>query len=526
MINLGLKRIARLIALSPNSSRKWKAIHIAGTNGKGSVAAYLAALFRHNAFVSTTTAINDAGDRPNQRKVKVGRFTSPHFIDRWDCIWIDGKAIEQKLFEEVEREVEGWAAKVQTELIQETRMTSASVKDADASAPKDPKHDVATTAAQSSSNSVSSNTATERDAKPTEFEILTTTAFEIFSRLNVDIAIIECGLGGRLDATNILTPSEVLVSVITQIGLDHQGLLGDTIEQIAREKAGIIKEGVPVVVDAANELNVKAVIKNEAQRRKGGEVVDSDIESHIVNELGGKDVTAPWDLASWEKANLCTALTAYDVLRRSSKVRDEDGLILKDWTDIEALRVALQEAGASYPGRLQWVEPEKITGLEDFKGTRTLIDGAHNVQAAAMLRDYVDKNRTSTTSDNGEIQRGKLQWILAFSEGKEVDKILETLIQSGDNIVFCRFGPVDGMPWVRPTPPETLVEAAKHVGGGQEVKRSAEHVYDALRLVVSNGQQSEDGAFVVVAGSLYLISDTLRLLRDDRDSFLESWKQR
>lgn len=134
MIELGLSRIARLAAQTP---QPWKAIHVAGTNGKGSICAYLSAMLHASG-------------------VRCGRFTSPHLIDRWDCITIDEQTVQESSFIEAEERV-----KQRSQLL---RMAS----------------------------------------KATEFELLTATAFEIFYREKIEMGVIEVGLGGRLDATNIL----------------------------------------------------------------------------------------------------------------------------------------------------------------------------------------------------------------------------------------------------------------------------------------------------------------------------------
>ncbi|EFQ98842.1 folylpolyglutamate synthase [Nannizzia gypsea CBS 118893] len=194
MIELGLARISRLV---PASSLAWKAIHIAGTNGKGSIAGYLSSLLT-------------AGG------LRCGSFTSPHLVDRWDCITINERAVQESLFRHVEEQVK------------------------------------------------------QRDASlgvgATEFELLTATAFEIFRQEQVDVGVVEVGMGGRLDSTNILPSESVLVSVIANIGLDHQAILGSTLAEIAAEKAGIMKPGVPCVVDGTNEEQVKGVMREHASR--------------------------------------------------------------------------------------------------------------------------------------------------------------------------------------------------------------------------------------------------------------------
>ena len=152
MIELGLQRIARLVKHTPQT---WKAIHVAGTNGKGTICAYLSAML----FASG---------------VRCGRFTWPHLIDRWDCITINEKTVNESVFLEAEK------------LVMKRN--------------------------------------TDENIGASEFEILTATAFEIFHREKIEMGVIEVGLGGRLDATNVMPSSQKAVTVISKMGLDHQSL--------------------------------------------------------------------------------------------------------------------------------------------------------------------------------------------------------------------------------------------------------------------------------------------------------------
>ena len=178
MIDLGLARIGRLLQATPQS---WRAIHVAGTNGKGSICAYLSAALRSNGL-------------------SCGRFTSPHLIDRWDCINVNGRAVSETVFRDVEKAVR-----------QRDQAESLGA---------------------------------------TEFELLAATAFGVFQREKVEVGVVEVGLGGKLDATNALRHK--VVTVIAKIGLDHQSFLGNTLEEIALQKAGIMRPGVPCVVDGSN----------------------------------------------------------------------------------------------------------------------------------------------------------------------------------------------------------------------------------------------------------------------------------
>lgn len=189
----GLDRSIALAAHFGNPERRWKSIHIAGTNGKGSVSNLIASVLQEQGY-------------------KVGLYTSPHLADFRERIRINGKMIPR---EDVIRFIDNWR------------------RDADAYADK-----------------------------PSFFELTMMMAFKYFADSQVDYAVIETGMGGRLDSTNIITP---LLSVITNISWDHAQFLGDTLPKIAGEKAGIIKPGIPVVIGEA-EGDVEKVFVDTAQR--------------------------------------------------------------------------------------------------------------------------------------------------------------------------------------------------------------------------------------------------------------------
>ena len=199
---LGLERVQDLMNKIDKPYTKFKSIHVAGTNGKGSVCSFLATIFQKAGY-------------------KVGLYTSPHLVSFNERIQINGKHI-------TDEELATLVAKIKNTL---------------------------------------------GDAETTFFEFTTAVAFEHFVQNNVDIAIIEVGLGGRLDATNVITP---LVSVITSISKDHTRILGETNEKIAGEKAGIIKSNVPVVL-GKNDSNVIDVYISYLRRK-----IDSGFKTKLI----------------------------------------------------------------------------------------------------------------------------------------------------------------------------------------------------------------------------------------------------
>jgi dihydrofolate synthase/folylpolyglutamate synthase len=205
-IKPGLERTEALLAKLGSPHRVLSAIHVAGTNGKGSVVASVEALLR-------------------SRGVKVGRFTSPHLIDFRERITIDGTPITQKAVLDF---LERWIGPAE-------------------------------------------------EIGATFFELTTALAFEWFANRKVDIAVIETGLGGRLDSTNVLTP---IVATVTSIGLDHTDLLGDSLTKIAREKAGIFKSGVPAVIGEHSPA-IRSVLKDCARDAGATPIIVTDDEYRI-----------------------------------------------------------------------------------------------------------------------------------------------------------------------------------------------------------------------------------------------------
>ncbi|KAL1629210.1 folylpolyglutamate synthase [Neofusicoccum ribis] len=418
MIELGLARVGQLLKHTP---LPWRAIHVAGTNGKGSICA-AAAQMLHRAGI------------PH------GRFTSPHLVDRWDCISINEQPVAESVFREVEHLVQG---------------------------------------------------RNEREGiNATEFELLTATAFELFTRAQIEIGVIETGMGGRLDATNVL--QQPLVTVICKIGLDHQAFLGDTIEKIAFEKAGILKQGVPCVVEGTNSPSVIEVIQRHAKEISAGPV-------YMVHGLPDAPESSP----------------AYRNFLRSKNFQPHE--ILNTACAYKATLLALEALGrkpddelslfdglkdVKLPGRLQTLDLGRITARK----SPAVLDGAHNVDSAEALGLFVESLRKNS--------RGNVVWVLSVSSGKALAGMLKPLLKDGDSVVAVQFGAVDGMPWVKATPTGDLLAAAKQAAKLQQTADCRSDVLAGLKKATELASSNGDESPLVVAGSLYLVSDVLRLLRD------------
>lgn len=319
-----LERMDWLIQALGHPERRYPSIHVAGTNGKGSVAAFCAAVLQAAGY-------------------RVGAFTSPHVHSALDGIAVDGRRVTNA-------ELEVTFATMQAALVQRDDWT--------------------------------------------QFEIVTALAYEHFARVGVQAAVIEVGLGGRLDATNVITPA---VPVITPIDLDHTSILGDTLAQIAAEKAGIIKPGVPVVL-APQQAEARKVVERIAAERGAHliRVVEQGRGGGVKKEGGraggqSNDVTylrGVFDLSGQqfqvrhnnETQNLSIALlgahqvanaaTAYAALRAAS----ERGLRVSN----DAMRAGF--AATRWPGRFEVVRQQPPV----------ILDAAHSPHAAKALRQALD----------------------------------------------------------------------------------------------------------------------------------------
>ena len=256
----GLDRIVALEEASGVPHRRFRSVHVAGTNGKGSVSHLIA------------SALSAAGYR-------TGLFTSPHLKDFRERMRVDGETIS-------EREV--------VEYVERNRETIGRVQ-------------------------------------PSFFEITTAMAFDHFARREVDVAVVEVGMGGRLDSTNVIRP---LLSVITNIGYDHTQFLGDTLGRIAGEKAGIIKEDTPVVVgesqvetklvfiERAKALRAPILFADQTYRVTDQRFLPDSQRLGIESLLDGNRFEVECDLQGiYQRLNVPTALTALDVLNGSGGLR-------------------------------------------------------------------------------------------------------------------------------------------------------------------------------------------------------------
>lgn len=349
---LGLERIRELLERLGRPQDRLKFVHVAGTNGKGSICAYLASI------------LGAAGYR-------TGMFTSP-YIERFEeRIRVDGTMISPDDLRDV---------------------TLAVREHAEAMAEETGDH-------------------------PTEFELMTAVALEHFARCGCDIVVLEVGLGGRLDSTNVIDAPEACV--IARIGLDHTALLGNTLAAIAGEKAGIIKEG-SAVVSWPQEPEAMAVIEHAAAEH-GCELRVPDFAQLEEGAVKWEDGASPFHpfsykewadlrtgiLGSYQPQNATVALEAVDVLRgRGWRIPDE------------AVRAGV--AQTRWPGRFEIVE-----GGSSPDGFAIVVDGGHNPQGARALADSL-----------AEVFPGrKPVFVIGVLEDKDYPRMLEDVLPLGSAFV-------------------------------------------------------------------------------------------
>lgn len=319
-----------------NPHFRFKSIHIAGTNGKGSVSHMLAAILQNAGY-------------------KTGLYTSPHLKDFRERIKVNGNMISEEFVIDFTERIKPVTEKTE----------------------------------------------------PSFFEITVAMAFEYFSQQKVDVAVIETGLGGRLDSTNIITP---VLSVITNIGYDHMDMLGDTLEKIAFEKAGIIKQNIPVIIGetmpetfpvfkrTADEKNAPLILADEKRKILGAEVIDNSRLSVVLDEAGKEHHLYCIDLPGlYQSKNMLTVLASCDqLISRGFAIGQKH----------------IEEGLAAV---------KKTTGLHGRwdvlkKSPLVVLDVAHNADGIRQLLQQLEE----TTYE-------KLHVIIGLVKDKDIDSLLSLL---------------------------------------------------------------------------------------------------
>lgn len=406
----GLERIAEFCRTIGNPQRNYFVIHIAGTNGKGSVSNMLAAVLQQAGY-------------------HTGLFTSPHLTDFRERIRVNGEMIpKQKVVNFVDR------YKADMERLQLSF-----------------------------------------------FEMTTAMAFDYFAQSDVEVAVIETGLGGRLDATNVVQP---LVSVITNIGLEHTEYLGNSLPKIAREKGGIIKKCTPVIVGEKNS-NYNLVLEEIAQDLRS-EITYAD-EAFVLGECGfegGKQVVTmtrqrdgyPYQLrldllGEYQRKNLVTVATVLDILHESTPLSISRRAFVEGVRDVTAL--------TSFAGRWQVLNEKPMV----------VCDTAHNAHGIAEVAEQL-KARTNS---------GRLICVLGFCEDKEFKTMLQ-LMPKDAHYIFTQAS------IRRAATPEKIAEVATSLSLDFELAPTV-----AEAVAVAESQLAEED-MLYIGGSTFVVAEALEMI--------------
>lgn len=412
----GLERVERLDAELGHPHRRFKSIHIAGTNGKGSTSSMIASILMEQGY-------------------KTALYTSPHLVDFRERMRVDGKMIPK---ERVMRFIRDWKERE-----------------------KEYQGD-----------------------QPSFFELTMMMAFQWFAEENVDYAVIEVGMGGRLDSTNIITPE---LCVITNISLDHTQFLGHTLPEIAREKAGIMKPGVPVVIGEA-EGEVKEVFLSHA--REAGAPL---FEAYVTNELtaatpdkDGTDLICQSNLlgsftfpltGDYQKKNINTALEAIKAMRKA-------GIAISD----DAARRGFANTPANSGLAARWMIMKK--------DPTEICDTGHNIAGLSYNFSKLESMLAVRKKENPE---ARLRIVIGFVADKAIDDILD-------------LAPVDAIYYI------TNAAIPRALPAPQLAERFLEHgikgdVFEKVSEAVAKAEhdaQPED--IIYIGGSTFVVADYLESL--------------
>lgn len=302
------------------------------------------------------------------------------------------------------------------------------------------------------------------------FEFLTIMAIIYFDREKVDIAVLEVGMGGRADSTNIFTSREKLISIITSISMDHMEYLGDTIEEIADAKAGIITDN-GLVLTTNKDPKILGVINREAEEKSAEIYYTKDLESEIIkSDLKGIDFKVK--LGDWEEFSL-TQIGDYQVENALGAIYALYLLNKKGIIKISTEKIRDRIKSSRWAGRMEIVSRDPLI----------ILDGAHNFDGIKKLVESIDNFKFK-----------KLYLIMSILSDKEHKKMLEEISSYTDEVVFVN------LDYKRGTSPEELKKEASGYG----LKAEVMSVEDAINHYQ---EKYEDGDLILITGSLYFVSE-------------------
>lgn len=409
-IKYDLSNIRKLLNILGNPHKNFKYVHVAGTNGKGSVSSVINSVLIENG-------------------IKSGLYTSPHITDFRERILFNGKFISKKfildfinrIYEEIEK------------------------------------------------------------IKPSFYEVTTAMAFEYFSFMKTEIAVIETGLGGRLDSTNIITP---LVSVITGISIDHIEYLGNSISSITKEKGGIIKKNVPLVTGNLKPVSNK--ILSAIAREKNSPVHNSskNMKIEIIERTEtGFYFTLDKQRESYffpvtgdyQIENICTAMSTLKILKDKYGIAAHSNNLEKGFQNIKI--------NSGYKGRFE------IVSDKNSAGPKLITDISHNLQGIKNIESNLKYFRFN-----------KAVIIFGMMNDKNYKECIVELKRMKHHVIFTK------PEYKRAADPEVLFNVIK---GSKEKFDHRKNVKEAYELALSMTKKND---LILITGSFFLVSDFLRLL--------------
>ena len=396
-IILGLDTINGILSALGNPQNDFNSIHVAGTNGKGSVASALSAILQESGY-------------------RVGLYTSPHLVRFNERICIDNHQISNlevvKSYQTVKRVHHG-------------------------------------------------------DRSPTFFEFATAMALYAFSRQKVDWAVIETGMGGRYDATNIITPA---ISIITNVSMEHRDYLGSTLAEIAREKAGIIKQATPVV-SAVKQKQVRSVVRDVARKKSAPLFMlgqDFAVRQHQSGHFSYYGFENTWRrlktplLGRYQVQNAALALAASE-------------LLIKNNVSISPRNIKQGLANTRWPGRLEIVCDKPLV----------ILDGAHNLIAARNLARFLADNLT----------KRRITLVIGILDDKPYGSMLRSLLPQ------CRRAIITKAKTGRALDPQQLYKTAKKIISDVSI---VPDVAGAAKIAIEDSGPDD---VICIAGSLYVVGE-------------------
>jgi len=421
-IKYNLKNIKSLLKLLKNPEKNFKSIHIAGTNGKGSVSSIINSVLIEKGF-------------------KTGLYTSPHLTDFRERILINGNYIPKKIILDLINTYYNDIEKI----------------------------------------------------KPSFFEVATALAFEYFSFKKVDYAVVETGLGGRLDSTNVLKP---LLSIITSIGVDHTEFLGKTIKRISQEKAGIIKDITPVVIGDVSD-DSKKIFKSFARAKKSEitfsenaysiEVIKSNEQGFYFRSKGkiglSKNFFFPV-IGDYQLKNIKTAFTSLDVIGHKEKIIFRDKEILTGLRNLKS--------NSNFHGRFEMISENPII----------VIDVSHNLQGVENIENNLKYFRYD-----------KLFIIFGMMVDKQYKECINELSKlNASKILLTK------PDYKRSAEPDDLFKAVIKGKTKFDVKKNLKESFVYAKSISTHKD------LILITGSFYLVSDFLKIFKTFSKHFQNIFK--